>query len=163
MEQVHHHKTRPSRHFDSLEQEVFLSIWRTYDRLRLMEDELFSTYDLSPQQYNVLRLLNSVKPQSMHTLELASRLVSRAPDITRMLNKLEQRALIVRERPVDNRRVVLVAITTQGCELLEKMYKPICECHALQLGHLTTEQLKALIVLLREARLPHEKELSEWI
>src|SRR5450755_4254427 len=87
--------TRPARsgrRFDSLEQEVFLNLWRTYDRLRALEDELFSRYDLTPQQYNVLRLLKAEHPQALPTLVLANRLVSRAPDITRMLDKLEQRS-----------------------------------------------------------------------
>src|SRR5439155_6675357 len=87
-----------SRHFDSLEQEVFLSLWRTYDRLRALEEELFSRYDLTPQQYNALRLLRGEHPTSIRTLDLAARLVSRAPDITRLLDKLEQRGLIARDR-----------------------------------------------------------------
>src|SRR2546429_6187982 len=94
-------KHAPPR-FDSLEQEVFLNLWRTYDRLRALEDELFARYDLTPQQYNVLRLLRAQHPGSMPTLGLADRLVSRAPDITRILDKLEGRGLIARRPPADN-------------------------------------------------------------
>src|SRR5215831_12287434 len=97
-----------ARHFDSLEQEVFLNLWRTYDRLRALEEELFRKHDLTPQQYNALRLLRGEYPKTLPTLTLASRLVSRAPDITRMLDKLEQRGLIRRKRPADNRRVVRI-------------------------------------------------------
>src|SRR6059036_3586929 len=97
-------RTTPARHFDSPEQEVFLNLWRTYDRLRLLEDELFGRHDLTAQQYNVLRLLRAGHPDTVPTLALAARLVSRAPDITRMLDKLEQRGLVARERPADNRR-----------------------------------------------------------
>src|SRR5438876_10941768 len=100
-----------SARFDSLEQEVFLNLWRTYDRLRALEDELFGRYELTPQQYNVLRLLRAQHPQTMPTLTLAERLVSRAPDVTRMLDKLEQRGCIARQRPRDNRRVVRVGLT----------------------------------------------------
>ena len=85
---------RRARRFDSLEQEAFLNLWRTYDRLRAAEDALFGEHDLTPQQYNVLRLLRGVYPDTLPTLALAARLVSRAPDITRMLDKLEQRSLI---------------------------------------------------------------------
>src|SRR6266436_71841 len=102
---------RTSARFGSLEQEVFLNLWRTYDRLRALEDELFSRYDLTPQQYNVLRLLKAQHPGTTPTLALANRLVSRAPDITRMLDKLEQRGLIARERPASDRRIVRVALT----------------------------------------------------
>src|SRR5436305_15230568 len=85
--------------FDSPEQEAFLSLWRTYDRLRALEDELFGRYELTPQQYNALRLLKAEHPGTLPTLALAQRLVSRAPDITRLLGKLERRGLLARERP----------------------------------------------------------------
>src|SRR3954470_1841415 len=96
---------RPSR-FDSPEQEVYLSLWRTYDRLRALEDELFARFELTAQQYNALRLLRSVHPGPLRTLALANRLVSRAPDITRLLDALERLGLVARERKADNRRVV---------------------------------------------------------
>src|SRR5712692_6626265 len=92
-------RSAKARRFDSLEQEVFLNLWRTYDRLRALEDELFSQHELTPQQYNVLRLLRGEHPRTLPTLLLARRLVSRAPDITRMLDKLEGRGLIERDRP----------------------------------------------------------------
>jgi DNA-binding MarR family transcriptional regulator len=155
-------QTRPGRHFDSLEQEVFLSIWRTYDRLRAIEEELFARYDLTPQQYNALRLLASVQPDSIRTLDLAGQLVSRAPDITRLLDKLAQRGLIDRDRPADNRRVVRVAITAAGLGLLRELHGSLRQCHARQLGHLSKQELKELAALLRAARLPHEDANSSW-
>ena len=87
-----------ARRFDSLEQEAYLNLWRTYDRLRAEEDRLFDSVGLTAQQYNALRLLRGKHPASLPTLALAERLVSRAPDITRMLDKLEQRKLVRRER-----------------------------------------------------------------
>src|SRR5262245_35907948 len=93
------------RRFDSPQQEAFLSLWRTYDRLRMLEDELFSQYDLTAQQYNALRLLKAEHPGTLPTLALGSRLVSRAPDITRLVDRLEERGLVARERMPDNRRV----------------------------------------------------------
>src|SRR5947207_2097929 len=103
-------RPKPAR-FDSPEQEAFLNLWRTYDRLRALEDTLFAPYDLTPQQYNALRLLRAAHPGTVPTLDLAGRLVSRAPDITRLLDKLEQRGLIRRERLADDRRVVRLGIT----------------------------------------------------
>ena len=155
--------TRASRRFDSLEQEVFLNLWRTYDRLRVFEDELFSRFDLTPQQYNALRLLKSEHPNKLHTLDLAGRLVSKAPDITRLLDKLEQRGLIARDRPADNRRVVRVGITGAGLALLGQLNDPILECHSRQLGHLSRQQLLDLVSLLRTARAPHEPAGGNWI
>src|SRR5205823_14784508 len=93
---------RTGGQFDSPEQEVFLNLWRTYDRLRALEEELFGRFGLTPQQYNALRLLRGVHPEPLATLALAGRLVSRAPDITRLLDKLERRGWVERERPADN-------------------------------------------------------------
>src|SRR5579883_721154 len=96
---------RSPRRFDSIEQEAFLNLWRTYDRLRTAEEALFSTFGLTPQQYNALRLLRARHPEGWPTLALQSRLVSRAPDITRLLDHLESRHWIERRRAAD-RRVV---------------------------------------------------------
>lgn len=153
---------RPSGRFDSLEQEVFLGLWRTYDKLRAVEDELFARYDLTPQQYNALRLLKSGHPDKVPTLALAARLVSRAPDITRLLDKLERRGLIDRDRPADNRRTVRVGITKAGLALLDALRQPVRTCHTKQLGHLSRNALRELTALLRAARRPHEQAESAW-
>src|SRR5213082_1555263 len=152
----------PARRFDSPEQEAFLSLWRTYDRLRALEDELFARFDLTPQQYNALRLLRAEHPEPVPTLALAERLVSRAPDITRLLDKLEQRGLIARTRKPGDRRSVLVGITPAGVALLDEIAGPLRECHARQLGHLSRADLKTLTALLHAARAPHEPDGSAW-
>lgn len=150
------------RHFDSLQQQAFLNLWRTYDRLRSFEDELFARFDLTPQQYNLLRLLRGTRPKPVATLTLANRLVSRAPDITRMLDKLQERGWITRERPEANRRQVLVTITPAGLTLLSRLDQPLRECHDRQLGHLRDGELRELIDLLQKARAPHESDESSW-
>ncbi|AMV26411.1 transcriptional regulator SlyA [Gemmata sp. SH-PL17] len=152
----------PQRRFDSPEQEAFLGLWRTFDRLRAMEEELFARYDLTSQQYNALRLLRSVSPDTLRTLDLSTRLVSRAPDTTRLLDKLAERQLIERHRPATNRREVRVGITAAGIALLDELQEPLRECHTRQLGHLTRTQLHDLTDLLRTARLPHEDADSSW-
>lgn len=149
--------------FDSPEQEVFLNLWRTYDRLKALEDDLFRGFDLTPQQYNVLRLLKAAHGEPIPTLTLADRLVSRAPDITRMLDKLEQPGYVTRVRPPENRRQVLVAITAKGSALLDQIAGPLRECHARQLGHLSKANLKQLSTLLQAAREPHEPPGSCWL
>jgi DNA-binding MarR family transcriptional regulator len=161
---VTHPARRPARgrRFDSPEQEVFLNLWRTYDRLRALEDELFQRHDLTAQQYNALRILRGEHPDTVPTLALARRLVSRAPDITRLLDKLEQRGLIGRDRPADNRRVVRVGVTEAGLALLRELDAPVRACHARQLGHLGPEELKQLAALLRAAREPHEDPDGSW-
>ena len=152
---------RPPR-FDSLHQEAYLSLWRTYDRLKAIEDELFAAHDLSAQQYNALRLLEAVHPETLRTLTLGARLISRAPDMTRMLDRLEERKLVYRERRAENRRVVEVGITSAGLKLLEQLADPVRDCHKRQLGHMSAKDLKQLVDLLESVRHPHEDENSLW-
>lgn len=142
--------------FDSLEQETYLNLWRTYDRLKAIEDALFERYELSAQQYNALRLLQAVYPETLPTLTLGDRLISRAPDMTRLLDRLEQRGLVSRERRSDNRRVVEVGITSVGQRLLSELSASVRACHKEQLGHLSATQLRRLVGLLKLAREPHE-------
>src|SRR5215510_8490123 len=104
----------PRKRFDSPEQEAYLHLWRTYDRLKAIEERLFQQYDLSPQQYNALRLLRAAQPETIPTLALGARLISRAPDMTRLLDRLEERRLVKRDRRPENRRVVEVGITPIG-------------------------------------------------
>jgi DNA-binding MarR family transcriptional regulator len=156
------HQAPPDRTFDSPEQEVFLNLWRTYDRLRILEEDLFSQHGLTPQQYNALRLLSAEHPNKLRTLDLAGRLVSRAPDITRLLDKLEQLGYVERDRDADNRRVVHIGITEAGRDLLRRLREPIRRCHVRQLGHLSGQQLQELTTLLRAARQPHEDASGPW-
>ncbi len=152
-----------ARKFDSLEQEAYLNLWRTYDRLRLHEDALFDKHGLTAQQYNALRLLRARFPDAIPTLVLGARLISRAPDITRLVDRLVERGWAVRERPDENRRIVQVRITRAGIDLLEKLAGDVVECHKRQLGHLTPAELRQLIGLLTAARRPHEPTESEWL
>lgn len=142
--------------FDSLEQEAFLNLWRTYDRLKAFEEALFDEYGLTAQQYNALRLLRAEHPEPLPTLSIASRLISRSPDITRLLAKLEEQSLVTRRRDRANRRMVKVSITAAGLRLLDEIAAPLAECHRRQLGHLTAADLRRFIDLLSAARRPHE-------
>ncbi|MBA4031709.1 MAG: MarR family transcriptional regulator [Planctomyces sp.] len=157
-----HDPTKPLR-FDSLTQEAYLQMWRTYDRMKALEEEMFSRFELSAQQYNTLRLLRSVHPAGMATLQIADRLISRAPDITRLIDRLEERGLVLRTRRPENRRVVEVALTDAGRQLLDELDEPVRNCHELQLGHLPPEELHELIRLMKHARLPHETSDSRWV
>jgi len=151
-----------SARFDSPEQEAYLHLWRTYDRLRSLEDELFAQYDLSAQQYNTLRLLKAAHPGTVPTLALGAQLISRAPDMTRLLDKLEDRGLVWRERRPENRRVVEIGITGAGLELLAALAEPVRVCHQRQFGHLSAKQLALLVELLSAARSPHEDPQRPW-
>ncbi len=149
------------RKFDSLQQEAYLSLWRTYDRLRTLEEKLFHSHGLTAQQYNVLRIL-SASSESMPTLAIASKLVSRAPDITRMLDKLETAGWIDRVRSPDDRRSVLIEITAAGRKKLEEMEEPLAEMHEEQLGHVAAKDLRLFCDLLAKIRSPHEPDGTSW-
>jgi DNA-binding MarR family transcriptional regulator len=152
----------PRKRFDSPEQEAYLHLWRTYDRLKAIEERLFQQYDLSPQQYNALRLLRAAHPETIPTLALGGRLISRAPDMTRLLDRLEERKFVKRERRPENRRVVEVGITPVGLELLEQLDEQVRQCNHEQLGHLNPKSLAQLVALLEEARSPHETPDQPW-
>lgn len=147
--------------FDSIQQESYLSIWRTYDRLKALEDAFFAEWQITAQQYNVLRILQS-NGAPLPTLTIANKLISRAPDITRMLDRLEKQAWIVRVRSDADRRSVLVEITEKGTRLLDSMADGLTELHEKQLGHVQPDDLKKLCELLATVRAPHEPNSSLW-
>ncbi len=150
------------RRFDSLAQETYLNLWRTYDRLKAIEEALFETCGLSPQQYNTLRLLEAATPAALTVQQLADKLISRAPDMTRLLDRLEAGGWIARVRPPENRRIVQVTLTDAGRKLLAQLAEQVRQCHERQLGHLTATQQKQLNQLLAAARQPHEPDGSPW-
>jgi DNA-binding MarR family transcriptional regulator len=152
---------RVKQRFDSIQQESYLSIWRTYDRLKALEDAFFAEWQLTAQQYNVLRILQS-NGTPLPTLTIANKLVSRAPDVTRMLDRLEKQSWIVRVRSDTDRRSVLVEITDKGMQLLDSMANGLTELHEKQLGHVTPAELQELCDLLAKVRAPHEPSGSAW-
>jgi DNA-binding MarR family transcriptional regulator len=149
--------------FDSKAQEVFLHLWRTYDCLKAVEDEAFAQFGISPQQYNALRLLEEAAPLGMQTLELGRKMISRKPDTTRLLDRLEKTGYVTRHRLENNRRVVEVRISRHGSELLKRMRNVIDAMHHQQLGHLSDQQAQQLVRLLKTARRPHDDASCNWM
>ena len=138
--------------FASLEQEVVLNVMRTAGALRQGTTELLKPYDLSAPQYNVLRILRGAGDEGLPCSEVGDRLVSRDPDVTRLLDRLEKRGLIERGRSEADRRVVTATITKKGVELTNELDTPVTEMHADQLGHMKKKELKKLVALLEKAR-----------
>jgi DNA-binding MarR family transcriptional regulator len=136
----------------SLEQEAFLSVQRTADLLARGAEEAVKPLGLSGTQYNVLRILRGAGPDGLCCREAAERMLTRDPDITRLLDRLERRGLVVRARASADRRVITVRITPEGLRILAKLDKPVAECHRRQLGHLGQRPLKRLIELLNSTR-----------
>ena len=128
-----------------------MDLLRTTDMLSRGLVMLLKTEDLSANQYNVLRILRG-SPDGLPCGEIASRMITRDPDITRLLDRLEKRTLISRRRETKDRRMVMARITPDGLKLLARLDQPVEEAHRLQLGHLGRERLRALTTLLHAAR-----------
>jgi len=135
-----------------LEERVFISLFRTADLLARNIEKLLRGSDISPTQYNVLRILRG-SPEGLTCSEIGQRMISRDPDITRLLDRLEKRTLVSRCRETKDRRMVLTRISPQGLRLLGELDGPLTEIHRNQLGHLGREGLHSLDGLLEKARL----------
>ncbi len=142
-------QTRP---FASLEQEALLSIERTAAVLGHGVGEALKPYGITPTQYNVLRILRGAGEKGLCRNEVRDRMIAQVPDVTRLLDRLEEMGLVARERDAADRRLVTTRITREGLELLARLDKPIIEIHRRQLGHMGKENLRTLIDLLAEAR-----------
>jgi len=135
----------------TLEEATYLDLLRTSDLLSRRMVPVLKAVDLSPTQYNVLRILRG-SPKGLPCGEIASRMITRDPDITRLLDRLEKRRLVSRCRETEDRRTVLTRITPEGLELLASLDEPVQEGHRKHLGHLGPERLRELSELLRAAR-----------
>jgi DNA-binding MarR family transcriptional regulator len=145
------HSRTSRRRSGSLEEATFLDLLRTTDMLSRGLDHILKAADLSPTLYNVLRILRGA-PVGLPCGEIANRMITRDPDVTRLLDRLEKRALISRSREIKDRRTVVARITPAGLKLLSRLDKPVQAGHRRQLGHLGPRQLKALTGLLQAAR-----------
>ncbi len=139
------------RRVGSSEEAVFLELLRTTDMLSRGLVQVLKIEDVSSTQYNVLRILRGA-PEGLPCGEIASRMITRDPDVTRLLDRLEKRELISRCRETEDRRTVRARIAPEGLKLLARLDEPVLAAHRKQLGHLGRQRLKALADLLRISR-----------
>ena len=140
------------RPFRSLEAELFLNLLRTSALLVGDLVEVLRPHELTQPQYNVLRILRGAGPEGLPSGEVGERMVSRDPDITRLLDRMEARGLVVRQRGPVDRRIVTVRITPEGLRLVDSLDAPVEAMHTRQLGHLAPDELRTLNSLLSRAR-----------
>jgi DNA-binding MarR family transcriptional regulator len=133
------------------EELAFLEMCRTTDILSRNLAQLLKSEALSSTQYNVLRILRGA-PDGLLCGEIGNRMITRDPDITRLLDRLEKRGLISRCRETQDRRMVMARITPDGMALLARMDGPVRETHRGQLGHLGRQRLRELTELLQISR-----------
>lgn len=144
-------QTRP---FHSLPVETFLNLTRTAEQLRAREAELLRRGGLSQPQYNVLRILRGAGPQGHPCQEIGARMLTRVPDVTRLVDRLVAAGHVERARSDDDRRVVHVRILRSGLDLLGKLDAPIDALPAAMFAHLSARELRTLNNLLVKARGP---------
>jgi DNA-binding MarR family transcriptional regulator len=139
------------RGFRSLEEEAMLNVLRTADRTQIAFVRLFRDHGITPQQYNVLRILKGAD-EPLPCLEVAARMVTAVPAITGLVDRLEKAGLAERKRCAEDRRVIFVGLTPEGARLLRALEKPVDQLHRELLGHMTESELKTLIRLAAKAR-----------
>jgi DNA-binding MarR family transcriptional regulator len=138
--------------FTSREQEAYLSLMRTADALQTQVESWLREFGLTGTQYNALRILRGAGPEGLPCREIGERMITHDPDITRLLNRLEDRGFVDRARAQHDRRVVFGKITAAGLKLLREMDGPIEKHGREMLRHVGQEKLKQLIESLELVR-----------
>jgi DNA-binding MarR family transcriptional regulator len=143
---------KQSRPFQSASEEAYLNLLKTADLLSQAVNATLKRFGLSETQYNVLRILRGAGKNGLACREIGSRMVTRDPDITRLLDRLEARGLVVRSREERDRRIIVTRITRDGLALLSELDRPLSEVLEGKLRHVGIEKLRALIELLELVR-----------
>jgi DNA-binding MarR family transcriptional regulator len=140
-----------------LEARVFVALLQTADSLGQDAEQLLKSAGLTGAQYNVLRILRGAGPGGLPCSGIGDRMISHDPDMTRLLDRMEKRGVISRERQTDDRRVIKTRVTSQGLDLLKTLDQPVRELHKRQFRHMSAARLKILARLLEELR-PRRQE-----
>jgi DNA-binding MarR family transcriptional regulator len=135
-----------------LEDRIFVALLQTADAVSQEAEQLLKAAGLTGAQYNVLRILRGAEPQGLACRGIGDRMISHDPDMTRLLDRMEKRRLITRERQTDDRRVVKTRITPQALSLLKTLDQPVHDLHKRQFRHIPAARLKTLGALLEELR-----------
>jgi len=143
---------KQNKPFATLEDEFFSALMRTADHLDAQVASLLKPYELSPTQYNALRILRGAGPDGLACNEIGVRMLTHDPDITRLLGRLEKRGLAERRRGQADRRVITTRITPAGLELLKSLDRPVAEHQRKLLGNLGDSRLQSLLRVMQTIR-----------
>ena len=149
---------RQTKPFALIEEEAALNIIRTSEVLQRFITEFLRPFDLSPVQYNVLRILRGAGAAGVTCSQVGERLLTRDPDITRLLDRMQARELIERERSSEDRRVVITRISKTGLKLVDSLDQPLRSVNRRKLGRLGRDELADLIAGLERVREAYEEE-----
>jgi DNA-binding MarR family transcriptional regulator len=143
---------KQNRPFVTVQQEAAVALMRTADLMRRSLTTVVEPHGITLQQYNVLRILRGAGAEGLPTLEIAERMIEQTPGITRLIDRLEMKRLVFRQRCGEDRRRVWCRITPEGLQLLARLDDPIRESEKEVLSELSERQLAQLISLLERAR-----------
>ncbi len=143
---------RQSKPFASVEEEAMLNLARTHEFVQQRMGEFFKPFGLTATQYNILRILRGAGKDGISCSEAATRMVTADSDVTRLLDRLEARGLIARERSHEDRRVVISRITAGGLDLLRTIDKPLAAFLKTIAGPVGNGNLRQLIEILESIR-----------
>ncbi len=130
-------------------QTAYVALLSMADRVGALLETVCAPFDITGQQYNVLRILRGAEPSGLPTLMIAERMIERAPGVTRMIDRLEAKGLVVRDVRPNDRRCVYCRITEKGLNLLELLDEPVDETNTVFDG-LSKAELKQFTVLLEK-------------
>ena len=148
---------RQQKPFSSLHEEAFLSLSRTAAVLATALERMLEPHGITQTQYNVLRILRGAGQAGLCRNEIGDRLIAQTPDVTRLLDRMENAGLVSRTRSQHDRRLVQTNLTKQGRALVDALDAPIAAEHRRRLGHMSRAELQTLVDLLASAR-EHARE-----
>jgi MarR family transcriptional regulator, organic hydroperoxide resistance regulator len=143
---------KPSQNFRSREQEATLGLLRTADAVKRSLAQVIEPHGITPQQYNVLRILRGAGSDGIPTLTIAERMIEQTPGVTRLVDRLERKGLVARTPCPKDRRRVFCRITAKGLDLLKELDDPVNRWDAQAVSVLPPSELDVLVDLLDRVR-----------
>src|ERR671939_1018167 len=140
---------------------AYSTLLSTADKVRAFFETVCAPFDITGQQYNVLRILRGAEPDGLPTLTIPVPMIERTPGITRMIDRLEAKGLVAREVRPHDRRCVYCRITAKGLSLLKLLDEPVEEANRAAFRGLSAAELELLVTLLVKARKAHEADQGE--
>ena len=141
-------RPKPPESFRSPEQQATLCLLRTADAVKRRFARVIEPHGITPQQYNVLRILRGAGPAGLPTLTIGERMIEQTPGTTRLVDRLERKGLVTRTPCPTDRRRIFCQITNKGLKLLTELDEPVNQCEAQAVSALASDDLSSLIALL---------------
>jgi MarR family transcriptional regulator, organic hydroperoxide resistance regulator len=143
---------KPSQNFRSREQEATLGLLRTADAVKRSLAQVIEPHGVTPQQYNVLRILRGAGSDGIPTLTIGERMIEQTPGVTRLVDRLERKGLVARTPCPKDRRRVFCRITAKGLDLLKELDDPVNRWDSQAVSVLPPSELDTLVDLLDRVR-----------